>query len=62
MNWVAFFSVIGGVSLFACLPVGIEYSMWEYPSYHKFNRNWLIGLFIVGVVCLAIAAGLGNHK
>ena len=60
MNIVGTLCFLGGVSYFISLLVGINYDSWNYPEYHKTERNWLIGLFIFGTTCFSIAILIGT--
>lgn len=60
MNWSAFFGLIGGISLFVAMITAMEYSIKRWPT--KAHLRWLQVLFIIGVICVALAAGLGTKQ
>lgn len=58
MNWQTFFTAVASTCGVGVIGISIDYSAYQYRENRRTERNWLIALFILTVVCGSVAAGL----
>jgi len=62
MNWGAFLTVIALATGVICLADSIVLASWEHPERHIKQRYRIIGMFLLSIICSALAMGLGVKK